>query len=214
MFKAVTIAREYGSGGADVGRRLAELIGWSCIDKEIIERVAAMGKVDPAWAKTLDERVLAWWKRILNSFRKGGPELFIGSNDELCVDHETMQNFTARVIQEAAKVGNCIIIGRSSGCLLRHDPNVLRVFVYAPLSEKLARMRLRHPQEQNLEALLDRIDSERIQYAQTYYGSDPRSRDIYHLCLNSTLGIDACAELVAHELHSLSEAAGPVPADA
>ncbi len=51
MFNVVTIAREYGGGGADIGRKVATLRGWVCVDTQIIERVAAMGKVDPSWAE-------------------------------------------------------------------------------------------------------------------------------------------------------------------
>jgi cytidylate kinase len=107
-----------------------------------------------------------------------------------------MQQFTAKVIQEAAKAGNCVIIGRSSGCVLRQNPRVLRLMVYAPLKEKLQRMKLRHPHEQDLPALLHRMDSERTHCVQTYYGCDPANRALYHLCFNSTLGIDACARLI------------------
>jgi len=63
MFNVVTIAREYGSGGSDIAHKVAEMMGWVCIDKQIIEKVAAMGKVDPAWAARADERVNSWWAR-------------------------------------------------------------------------------------------------------------------------------------------------------
>jgi cytidylate kinase len=204
MFNVVTIAREYGSGGADIGRKVAELLEWDCVDKQIIERVAAMGKVNAAWAASADEHVIAWWARILKSFRKGGPELYVGDASELCVDHDTLQHFTAHVIQESANVGGCVLIGRSSGCLLRHNPRVFRVFVYAPFSEKIKRMKLRHPDEKDLPALLSRMDSERIHYAQTYYGCDPSYRGIYHLCVNSTLGIDECARMIVQSVKSFS----------
>ena len=55
------------------------------------------------------------------------------------------------MIQEAAKVGKCVIIGRGSQCVLHHDPHVLRVLVYAPLAEKIKRMKLRHPDEHDLQ---------------------------------------------------------------
>lgn len=50
VFNVLTIAREYGSGGSEIGRKVAEILGWECLDKQIIERVAAMGKMDSAWA--------------------------------------------------------------------------------------------------------------------------------------------------------------------
>jgi cytidylate kinase len=202
MFNVLTIAREYGSGGSDIGRRVAELLGWECVDKQIIERIAAMGKVDPAWAEQADEHAIAWWERVMKSFRNGNPELYAGDGSEFGVDCDTMQQFTSNVIQEAAKVGKCVIIGRSSGCVLRHDPHVLRVMVYAPLAEKIRRMKLRHPHEHDLQALLHRMDSERTRYVQNYYGCDPANRGLYHLCMNSTLGIDCCARMVAEIIQS------------
>ena len=72
--------------------------------------------------------------------------------------------------------------------------------VYAPLAEKIQRMKIRHPHEHDLQALLQRMDAERTRYVQNYYGCDPASRGLYHLCLNSTLGIDACARLIVQAI--------------
>jgi hypothetical protein len=63
----VTIAREYGSGGSDIGRKVAELLGWMCVDKQIIERVSAIGKVEPSWAEKADEHASARWELASSS---------------------------------------------------------------------------------------------------------------------------------------------------
>jgi cytidylate kinase len=202
MFNVLTIAREYGSGGSDIGRKVAELLGWECLDKQIIERVAAMGKVDHAWAAQADEHAIAWWQRVMKSFRQGGPEAYVGQGSELAVDRDTVQIFTAKIIQEAANVGNCVIIGRSAQCVLRRHPHVLRMLVYAPLCEKVERMKLRHPHEQDVQALLRRIDSERLHYARYYYDCDSTDLRLYHITMNSTLGIDTCARMVAQIIQS------------
>jgi len=198
MFNAVTIAREYGSGGADIGRKVAELLNWVCVDKQIIERVSALGKVDPSWAAEADEHASAWWERVMKGFRKGSLESYVGEGPEFGVDCDTLQEFTARVIEGAAKEGNCVIIGRSAQCVLRNHPNVLHSLVYGPLAEKIDRMKLRHPHTNDLQGLLNRIDSQRTQYTQRYYGRDWADRGLYHLCVNSTLGIDICAKLIAN----------------
>jgi cytidylate kinase len=200
MFNIVTIAREYGSGGADIGRRVAELLGWELMDKQIIERVAAMGKVDRSWAEKADEQSCAWWERVLASFRYGGPEVYVGENADTGVNRDTLQQFTARVIEEAGKVGNCVIIGRSSQCVLRYEPRALHVLVYAPMTEKIERMKHRHPHEHDLQALLRRMDAERTHYTQEYYDCDWSDRGHYQLCMNSTLGLDACAELIVNAI--------------
>jgi cytidylate kinase len=212
MFNVLTIAREYGSGGAEIGRKVAELLGWEFIDKEIVERVSAMGKLDRSWAAKADEHTSAWWERVMKSFRQGGPDFYAytGKEPECGVDRDTLQQFTARVIQEAAKVGKCVIIGRGSQCVLRHDPHAFRVLVYAPQAEKIKRAKLRHPHERDLQALIQRMDSERAHYTQHYYHHSRLDIELYHLCMNSTLGIDVCAKLIAQTIQSSSAAADTV----
>jgi cytidylate kinase len=204
MFSVVTIAREYGSGGAEVGRRAAEMLGWKLLDRQIIERVAAMGKIDRAWAEQADEQCCAWWERVLNGFRHGGPEVYVGGVADTGVDRDSLQQFTAHVIEEAGKTCHCVIVGRCSQCVLRKEPRALHVLVYAPLEEKLERMKHRHPHERDLPGLLRRMDADRLHYAQEYFGCNTTERGLYHLCLNSTIGLDACAELIASAIR-LSE---------
>jgi cytidylate kinase len=202
MFNAVTIAREYGSGGAEVGRRVAERLGWEFVDREIIERVAAMGKVDRSWAEEADEQSCAWWERVLSGFRHGGPDAYIGELADSGVDRDSLRRFTAHVIEEAAKTGRCVIIGRGSQCVLRNHPQVLCVLVYAPVTEKIERTRDRHPQTPDLAAVLQGKDSERLRYVREYYGCDATDRSLYHLCINSTLGLDTCAGLILNVIGS------------
>jgi len=196
MFNIVTIAREYGSGGADIGRKVAELLGWEFVDKQIIERVATMGKVDASWAEEADEHSSAWWERVMKGFRYGGLWSYSGEVAGTDVDRDALQQFTARVIEGAAKEGKCVIIGRGAQCVLRLHPHVFHVLVYAPLAEKVKRIKLRHPYERDSQALLHRIDSERAHYTQSYYGHDWSDRRLYHLCVNSTLGIEVCAKVI------------------
>jgi cytidylate kinase len=202
MFKVVTIAREYGSGGAEIGRRAAEMLGWALVDKQIIERVATIGKIDRTWAEEADEQSCGWWERVLSGFRHGGPEVYVGGVADTGVDRDSLQKFTARVIEEAGKAGNCVIVGRSSQCVLHQEPTALHVMVYAPMHEKLERMKHRHPHERDLPGLLRRMDAERLRYAQEYFSCDSLQRSLYHLCLNSTLGLDACAQLIVNAVHS------------
>lgn len=198
MFNVVTIAREYGSGGADIGRKLAGLLGWECVDQQIIERVAALGKVDISSAAEADEQPNAWWQQLTKGFRYGASWSIPGTD----MDHDTLQRFTAKVIEQAAKQGRCVIIGRSAQCVLRFYPDVLHVLVYGPLAEKINRMRLRHPDERDLPSLLHRVDSDRGQYTQSFYGHDWSDRKLYHLCVNTALGIENCTNLIERIVES------------
>jgi cytidylate kinase len=124
----------------------------------------------------------------------------VGGVADTGVDRDSLQQFTARVIQKAARAGNCVIVGRGSQCVLRENPQVLHVLIYAPLAEKLDRMKHRHPRERDLPGLLRRMDAERLRYADEYFSCNSADRGLYHLCLNSTLGIDACADVVAETI--------------
>lgn len=101
----------------------------------------------------------------------------MGEGPEFGVDRDTLQQFTASVTEGAAKEGKCVIIGRSSQCISRY-PNVLHVLVFAPLAEKAARMKRRHPQEHDLPGLLHRVDYARSHCTQHYYGHDWSDRGL------------------------------------
>ncbi|HEY0306782.1 MAG TPA: cytidylate kinase-like family protein [Acidobacteriaceae bacterium] len=210
MFNVVTIAREYGSGGADIGRKVADLLDWVCVDKQIIEHATTMEKVDRKWAESADERSFAWWERVLYGFRNGDPSMDLEKSPAIPVDYDLMQKLTESVIKQAAEAGKCVIIGRSSQCVLRRHPHVLHVAIYAPLAEKLERMKVRHPQEKDLRGLLQKMDADRARYTKTYYGCDGLDRRMYHLGLNSTLGVDRCADIIVKTLQ-LSGAPSPQP---
>lgn len=197
MFNLVTIAREYGSGGGEIGRRVAEILGWELVDREILERVAAPGKVDRAWAEAADEQSCAWWERVLRGFRYGGPEGFLGSFADAGVDRDGLQRFTARVIAEAGRTGRCVIVGRCAQCVLRDNPRALHVLVWASLAERLERLRSEFPAERDLPGLLRRMDAEHARYALNYFGCNLCDRTLFHLCVNSTLGLEVCARLIA-----------------
>jgi cytidylate kinase len=134
----------------------------------------------------------------------------LDASPALPVDYDLMQKTTASFIQQAADTGKCVIIGRSSQCILRRHPHVLHAAIYAPITEKLERMKLRHPHEKDLRGLLEKIDADRARYVHTYYKCDSQNHRLYHLCLNSTFGIDRCAELIVKALQ-LSGASVPEP---
>jgi hypothetical protein len=112
MFNVVTITREYGSGGSEIGRKVADLLGWELLDRKLIERVAVMGKIDLTLAEQLDGKSGAWWEKLLSGFRHGGSALYLDDSPEVEIDNDSLQGVTARVIITAANAGNCVIVGR------------------------------------------------------------------------------------------------------
>jgi cytidylate kinase len=93
-----------------------------------------------------------------------------------------------RVMEEAARAGKAVIVGRGAPYFLRQYPNVFHVFLYAPRAEKLRRIRVLGKTEQEAEELVDNIDRDRIAFVKHYFGADWPTRSLYHMMINTAIG--------------------------
>ena len=189
MFRIVTVAREYGSGGGRIAQRLAERLDWKLLDRCLVEKIAQIARVEPKLAEQYDERPNPWVNRIVRALWQGGlmrgtmagpiPELF---------DADTMASLSQRVIEEAADIGNCVIVGRASQCILQERDDAFHVFIYAPRAERLRRVRSRHASRAEAELSLDARDQERAALIRRYFNQDWANRHLYDLMISSKLG--------------------------
>jgi cytidylate kinase len=207
-FRVVTVAREYGSGGAAVAARLASRLGFQLLDRALIQRIAERAQVDSSVAARLDEHLDPWVQRIGRALWRGGFEAVAPVDENEVLDAERLAVLSGRVIHEAAAVGGCVIVGRGSQCVLRGRDDVFHVFVYGPREERLARLRARLAAGTDLEAALEDTDRERTAYVRRNYGENWLDPRLYHLMVNSALGEDA---VVATVLAALAPGA-PGPA--
>jgi cytidylate kinase len=203
MFRVLTIAREYGSGGALVGRSISEQLGWKLLDKAFIENSARAAKVDPQLARRLDERTDSWLERL------GRQGLWRGAFEGVAVlsqpdffDAETMAALAQNMIEEAYQRGNCVIVGRGAQCVLRHRKNVLHVFIYAPWAERVARVQQRLRGKTDIEELIRSTDRQRADYIRTYFGCNWMDPHLYHLMISSGLGEDLVESTIIEALAS------------
>ena len=112
------------------------------------------------------------------------------------VDPDYLAGLSAVVIREAAKLGQCVIVGRGAQCVLQEREDTFHVFVYGSRQEKLKRIRNRYPTHAECEASLDEFDRIRAAYIRSYYRCDWTDRHLYHLMINSDLGIDRAVEVI------------------
>ena len=189
MFRIVTVAREYGSGGGRIAQLLAERLDWKLLDRCLVEKIAHIARVEPKLAEQYDERPDPWVNRIVRAIWQGGltrgtmagplPELF---------DADRMASLSQRVIEEAADIGNCVIVGRASQCILQQRSDAFHVFIYAPRAERLRRVRSRHATRAEAELALEARDQERAALIRRYFNQDWANRHLYDLMISSKLG--------------------------
>lgn len=196
-FRVITISREFGAGGESLGERLAERLEWQLLDRRLVEQVAAAAHVDPELVTRFDERCDSWLHSLAkHMFSYGAIE---GVNEPPDVfDAESLASRSRRVIEQAASLGDCVIVGRGAQCALSGRADVLHVFVFAPAEERLRRARERG-HHGDLPALMA-VDRDRSDFLRTVYGRDWRDPRLYHLMLNSTLGLDTLVDVVAQAL--------------
>jgi cytidylate kinase len=189
MFRVVTVAREYGSGGARIAQLLADRLDWKLLDRCLVENIAQVARVEPKVAEQYDERPDPWVHRLVRALWQGGlmqgtmagpiPELF---------DADAMASLSQRMIEEAADIGNCVIVGRASQCILQKRVDAFHVFIYAPRAERLRRVRSRHASRAEADLAMDARDQERATLIRRYFNQDWSNRHLYDLMISSKLG--------------------------
>jgi cytidylate kinase len=188
MIKIVTIEREYGCGGGEIAKKLAEHLGWKLWDQLLTEEIARLADCPKKVVEQREERTDPLYYRLFKSFLRGSYEGSLNAHKLKLVDSECILEFTEKVVQNAASAGNCVIVGRGSQLFLRNREDALRVFLYAPREDKVRRLLSRGKSEQEAQVLVDTVDLERADFIEKYFKVEWPSRSIYHAMINTAIG--------------------------
>jgi cytidylate kinase len=196
MIKIITVEREYGCGGGEIAQQLAQRLGWRLWDQLLTEEIARLANCPKAEVECREERNDPLYYRLFKSFLRGSYEGSINAHKLNLVDSECIIKFTERVVLDAAKTGNCVMVGRGSQHFLRDREDTLRIFLYAPREEKIRRLLARGKSAQEAEELVDTIDRERSDFISKYFGVEWPSRSIYHTMINTSIGDEAVVQMI------------------
>lgn len=196
MVNIITIEREYGCGGGDIARLVANHLGWQLWDQKLTEEIARLAHCPKALVEEREEKNDPLYYRLFKSFMRGSYEGAINAPKLNLVDSETIVKITRRVVEHAADKGNCVIVGRGSQQFLKNRTDTLRIFLYAPREDKVRRLLDRGKSEQEAEELVDTVDRERADYIQKYFNVEWPARVIYHTMLNTAIGDECTANMI------------------
>lgn len=181
----ITIGREFGSGGRELGRRLAEELGIEYYDKEIITAIAKKTSLSQEYV----QEVLEGKPHTLYPITIG-QSMFVA--DMFYVQQEqSIYLAQSEIIRELAQKSSCVIVGRCADFILR-DLKPFRIFVHANIDSRIRRCISRntdsqkHLTEKEMKKQIIKIDKDRAKYYNYYTGNDWGDKNNYDLCINTT----------------------------
>ncbi|HEY7155062.1 MAG TPA: cytidylate kinase-like family protein [Gemmataceae bacterium] len=165
----ITVSREYGAGGGEVARRLAEALGWQLLDRELLHQAAAVEQVPDTELERLDEKALSMTDR----FRLHPP-------------HQRYMHGMTEAARQAAERGKVVLVGRGTRQLLGDMPDAFHLRLVAPLDWRVQRMALREgwTMEQARTRCLE-VDRGRERFTRYFFGAEADRPEQYDLVANS-----------------------------
>ena len=194
MYRVVTVAREYGSGGAPIAAKLAARLGWDLLDNALITQVAQAANVDPRICHECDERIDSWFHRL--NKRTFGRGVFEGVAAGEVFDADAMVALSRKMIEEAARQGNTVIVGRAAQCILQGRSDTFHIFIYASMEERIRRVREHYGSGFATRAHIEEQDRIRSQYVQHYYACDWHDPHLYDALFSAVLGDDTVVGMI------------------
>ena len=205
MIRVITIEREYGCGGADVARKVAERLGWKLWDHLLTDQIAGLLDCDCRAVEQHEEKRDALHYRLFKAFMRGSFEGAINAQRMKMVDADCVREVAQRVVTAAAKEGNAVIVGRGSAYYLREYPGTFHVFVYAPFEEKVRRLQTQGKSEGEALELAETVDRDRAAYIKKYFGVEWPARYLFDLMINTTLGEDPVVQTIVNSVALLDK---------
>jgi cytidylate kinase len=204
MKHIITISRQYGSGGREIGGRVAERLGFAYYDSELIKRAAREGDFDEELIREDGEGVFGRLSTLLCY-----ANTVVGKDEDTLPLPDRMFLVQSRIIKQVADEGPCVIIGHSADYLLADRPDLLNIYIHSDWDTRVERvMRRNDLNEHDAVARIRKIDRQRSVFYEQHTGQKWGMADTCHLALSSSyFGIDGAADLIVSIAKGLSSSA-------
>ena len=181
----ITISREYGSGGRYIGKLIADKLGIKFYDKEFISKLVEQTGLSEEYIENNEQ------KREMLAGLNNGYYVGLDNSDELFIKE-------AELIKELANTESCVIIGRCADFILNDRTDVIKVFIYSKMEDKINRAtQIYGINPQDAEKQIKKINKLRANHYKHYTERDWSNYSNYDVCINSdSLGVEKSAELI------------------
>jgi cytidylate kinase len=202
----ITISREFAAGGSEIARLVAETLGWTLVDNQLVEEVAARAGLTPDEVAAREERAPGFVERVARALAISTPEYVVPAAAGIPdLSEAALVKLTETVVAEIAAAGSVVMVGRAAPALLAASPAALHVRLVAPLEARVRRATERlGVDEAEARRVVARSDENRARYHRQYYDRDWADPLNYHLTLNTdALGYEGSAAVIVGSVKSL-----------
>ena len=192
----ITIGRQYGSGGREIGEKVAERLGIKCYDSELLDRAAKDSGMCQEIFENHDERPTNsfLYSLVMDTYSMGYSSSTFA---DMPINHKVfLAQFNA--IKEIAKEGPCVMVGRCADYALAENPNLVSVFVHAPLESRIRRIAAKYDlTDSKAKDSILKTDKKRASYYNYYSNKKWGDAASYQLCIDSSAcGIEGSVEAI------------------
>lgn len=195
----ITLSRQYGAGGSEVARLVADQLGWTVVDNEIVNRVARRAGLAATVVAEQDERVPGFVERLARALMASSQEFAVPEiGVAVRAEDPSLVRLTELVVKEIAAEGKVVLVGRAAPAVLGETVEALHVKLVADRAWRLRlAMQSEGLEEKAALRLLTETDAQRARYHREHYGRDWDDPVHFHLTLNTgLLGLDGAADVI------------------
>jgi CMP/dCMP kinase len=206
----VTISRQMASGGAYIGHLLARQLGYKYVEREVLHEAARELGVDISELSKRDERRTGFIESLMKSFVFGTPEAaYVPPSRRPIYDQELFET-ESKIITTIAEKYNAVIVGRGGYFMLRNQPNVVNVFIHAPMDFRVKRLQKFHEiSEEQAREEIGESDREREKFLKTMTDTDRYDARNYHLCIDSAAaGFETAQQMIVSLVERIQQERG------
>jgi cytidylate kinase len=201
----ITIGREFGSGGREIARKVAEKLGIKMYDKELISMIAKSSGMSEDVLHEVDETAVNSFLYALSSGAFSGTPMVSAGVSSLPITDKAFIN-CSNIIKEIAEKESCVIVGRCAESVLKGRVNLLTVFVHADTEQRIDRICEHENISRDAAAsVIKRADKKRAAYHNYYSDTRWGARSAYDLCINSRIGTEAAAEMIVQAARAITK---------
>lgn len=186
-YTMITIGRQFGSGGHEIGKRLSERLGIPFYDSKLVSMAAHELSLSQEEVEKVDETILG---KFLSAYivNTGDYTVFMNGEENSVPLSDKVYHIQSEIIKKLAKRGSCIFVGRCADYILGDYSNCINVFVYAYKEDRMRRVSsLRGIHEKEAWEIIKKTDRERRQYYEAHTGRQWGCIDTHEILLNSSL---------------------------